>query len=309
MITSRAVIGQFYQALQQFVGASWIDRASMYFPNADPLETYEWLGQVPGMRLWVGGRQPKELADNIYQIQNEKYETTIDMPVSWLKNDKTGQVNLRVSELAQRPIAHWAQLISTLILNGNSTTCYDGKNFFATNHANSQKNLVTKTTVPALQVTASTKPTATEAIDAILGTIAHLQSFVDDQKEPMNSEAKGFVVMAAPALWAYLVHATLGEIAAGGSSNVLKELSKQGYVIEAVPNPRLSAWTDMFVVLRTDALAKPFIRQEQEELTIASKDETSEYAFDYDRVQFGVKAVRAAGYGLWEYAVRAQLST
>jgi len=313
MLNSKYVIGKFYQLLEAYKAADWVEQISMYFPDSDPVESYEWLGMVPALRAWTtGARDAKEFIDNSFAITNAKYESTVDLPVQWLTGDKSGQVDTRISELVQRVQAHWANLISTLIINGHTGDCYDGYKFFAANHSEgdsgTQKNLVTKSTIPALQVVAPTKPTVTESVDAILAVIAHMLGYKDDRGEPLQADAKQFVVQAGPALWTYLVHGTLGGVTEGGN-NVIQELSKKGFSVNCIANPHLVSWTDTFVVMRADGVAKPFIRQEQEAVSVAMKDENSEYCFDYDRVQAGVKVVRAAGYGLWQQAIKAVLST
>jgi phage major head subunit gpT-like protein len=312
MINSDYVIKTFFNALDSYKGEDWIAKVSAYFPDADPIETLEWIGAVPPLRKWIGARTPKQLKDNVFSITNVKYENSIDMPVAWLTGDKSGQVDLRIAELAEKAQAHWAYLMSQLVVDGETGLCYDGSFFFAADHnegdSGDQINLLTATQVPALGVVAPTQPTAPEAIAAILGCIAYMKGYVDDQNEPLQPSAKHFIVQAGMGLWPYLVHAVLGDIVAGNVSNVLKELSKQGFVVECVGNPYLDAWTDTFVLLRGDGISKPFVRLEQEPITIGIKDETSEYAFDTDCVQAGVKAVRACGYGMWPQAAKCTLS-
>lgn len=310
-ITSRGVIGEFYNQLQIYTGMSWIDLVSMYFTSDQDSEEYDWLGMSPAMREWVGGRHAKGLNENAYEIKNKLFEATLEISADDLRRDKTGQLKIRIADLARRAVSHWATLLSTIITNGQSGACYDDSYFYAADHSEgesgTQSNLLTYTDVPALAVTERTTPTVTESIDAILGCIAYMQGIKDDQGEPMNSEAKQFTIMTAPSLWAYLVHATTGEIASGGASNLIKELEKQGYVVQVLSNPRLT-YTYEFEVLRTDAVAKPFIRQEEEPITMAAKAEGSEFEFDTNRHQYGIKAQRNVGYGMWQHAAHATLS-
>ena len=74
-----------------------------------------------------------------------------------------------------------------------------------------------------------------------------------------------------------------------------------------VPNPLLT-WTSSFAVLRTDGRAKPFIRQEEEDLKVDALAEGSDEEFKNDRHLYGIKALRNAGYGLWQHAAKATLS-
>ena len=56
---SRAIIGKFFAALEQYTGLSWIELVSVLFDSDQESETYKWLGQSPVMREWIGGRHAK----------------------------------------------------------------------------------------------------------------------------------------------------------------------------------------------------------------------------------------------------------
>jgi phage major head subunit gpT-like protein len=268
----------------------------------------------PAMREWIGGRQAKGFRTNGITIENKKYEGTIDFPVEWIERDKTGQMNIRIAELAQRATGHWGKLLSTLISNGTGSSsglCYDGQYFFDSDHSEgdsgTQTNLLTNTEVAALDVTSTTAPTAAESLDAILGVIAHMTTILDDQAEPMNADAKEFLIMTAPKLWAYLVKAIFGIPASSNVSNVIKELEKDGFSVRLASNPRLS-YTTQFVTFRTDAPASALIRQSEKPITPSLKGAGSEYEHDNDAWQFGIKTRRNVGYGYWQYAAHATFS-
>lgn len=313
-LSSRGIIGRFYALLAQYIGASWIDKLSVHFDSDQPQETYKWLGMVPAMREWIGGRQAKGFRENGITIENKKFEATLEVPVDWLRRDKTGQLNIRIAELAQRAASHWTSLLSTLILNGTGNTsglCYDGQYFFSDAHTEGnsgvQKNLLVAADVAQLNVGTATAPTATEAIDAILGVIAYMLTYKDDQGEPMNADAKEFVVMTSPVLWAPLTKAIFGSTDSAAASNVITELEKDNFRVTLAANPRLT-YTTQFTVWRTDAAARGLIRQEEEGIKMAAKAEGSEYEFDNDAHQYGIKAIRNVGYGYWHYGAHATLS-
>jgi len=311
---SRAIIGKFYTALQQYMGASWIDAVSVHFDSDQDSETYKWLGMVPQMREWIGGRQAKGFRDNGITIINKEFEATLEVLVSWLRRDKTGQLDVRINELAERAAGHWTELLSTLIANGTGSTngfCYDGQYFFDDDHSEgdsgTQKNLLTATEVPKLDISTATAPTATEAIDAIMGVIAYMLAYKDDQGKPMNANAKHFKVMTSPVLWAPLTKAIFGQTDSAAASNIIEELKKDGFSVTLAANPFL-AYTTQFVTFRTDAPAKALIRQEEEGIKMAAKGAGSEYEFDNNAHQYGISAIRNVGYGYWQYAALSTFS-
>src|SRR4030067_1741700 len=134
-LSSRAVIGMYYERLAALTGANWIDAISNYFTSDQPSEKYPWLGMVPALREWIGGRNAKGFTDNGVEIKNKHFEATLQILLSDLRRDKTGQLRARMGELAERGLTHYASLLSTLIVNGASTVCYDGQYFYDTDHS------------------------------------------------------------------------------------------------------------------------------------------------------------------------------
>lgn len=313
-LSSRAILGKFFVRLEQDTGASWISKIARMMDSDQASETYEMLGFSPALCEWIGGRQAKGLRESNFSIENKHFEATMDILCKWIRRDKTGQINIRIAEMAETANSHWADLLSTLIANGTGATsglCYDGQYFFDTDHSGgdsgTQLNLLAAAQVPALDVTTPAAPTPSEAISAILGVIAYMMQYKNDQGKPMNATAKNFLVMTTPILWARLAPAILNSQVTSGETNVIKALAAQGFNVEIVPNAYLT-YTTQFAVFRTDAPAAPFIMQQETPLEIKSKAEGSDYEFDNDAWQFGIDTWRNAGYGLWQYAALATLS-
>ncbi len=312
---SRAIIGYFYNRLEAEVGASWLGQIGMKFGSDQESETYPWLGMAPVMREWVGGRDARGFNENKITIVNKIFEATLEVLVDDLRRDKTGQILIRVAEMARRAVEHWAKLISTLITNGTgstSGTCYDGQYFFDSDHSEgdsgSQYNLLTNSQVGALDVSTATTPTPLEAAKAILGVIAYMSGIKDDQGEPMNSGARSFLVMTSPILWQFLAPAVYNVAVLAGEESPLASLQKKtDFKVDVVVNTRL-AYTTQFVTFRTDAMTKPFIMQEEEGIRVSALAEGSDEEFKNNRHLYGVKAVRNVGYGYWQFAAHATLS-
>ena len=296
-LSSRAIIGSFYKRLAQENGMAWINEITNYFTSDQESETYKWLGQVPVMREWVGGRQAKGFTTNGLTIENKHFEATLEIPVKDLRRDKTGQVMVRIKELADRTNSHWAQLLSRLILDGCSKECYDGQYFFDTDHkegkSGKQSNIITSGK-------AGNEMTEEEFRRAMLRAIEAIYSFRDNQGEPLNENANRFVVMVPTRLWHTAKAATMVPLAEGGKSNSVKVMYEQD--IQLVQNPRLSTWENKFCVFRADGSVKPFIRQEEEPVTLKVIAEGSELEFKHNRHQYGVDTWRNVGYGFWQHA-------
>jgi len=313
-LSSLDIIGKYYAAMEAAAGKTWVDQVS--FLNADSnkdSELYNWLDAVPGMREWLGGRQAKGLSKEGIRIFNTTYEATMKIPTDWIRRDKTGLIEAKIGEMADKGATHYASLLSTLILAGQTTDCYDGKKFYAADHpapkgGSVQKNLLTATEVPALACTAAGKPTSAEAANAILGVIGYMQSIRDSQNDPMNEFARGFLVMCSARVFGYLAPGIMADYVGGGNSNVLNKLvSAEGYNIGIQINTRLTSTTE-FEIFRTDGRVGALIRQEEEGVQADVLGEGSEYELLNNAQLFMIKAIHGVGPGQWELAAHCTLS-
>lgn len=302
-LSSRAIIGRFYQTLEAST-ASWVDGVSMFFSSDQAGEEYKWLGQSPAMREWVGGRNAKGFTENGITITNKHFEATIQIQVEEMRRDKTGQVMVRIDELAERANTHWASLLSTLIANGESAVCYDGQYFFDTDHAEGDSGVQSNSLT--VDITGAA-PTAAEMQDAIFKAVAAILSFKDDQGEPLNETARAFTVMVPMGLFQIAQAAVAAPFVGGGDSNLLVELAKRGFALSVETNVRLG-WTNKFAVFRTDGRVKPFIRQQETDVSLKVKAEGSEFEMDNDAHQYGIDTWRNVGYGYWQHACLVSLT-
>lgn len=310
-LSSRAIIGEFYNRLEQNIGTEWIDAVSMPFQSDQASETYNWIGMSPAMREWIGGRHAKGFRENGITITNKDYEATLEVLVKELRRDKTGQILVRVRELADRTNAHWAKLLSTLIINGESTVCYDNQYFFDTDHSEGDSGTqdndlsVDISGLPANQHGSTTAPSPEEMELTILQMIQAILGFKDDQGEPMNEGARSFLVMVPVPFLAATVAAIKNPVLTSGKTNTIVSLPE--FSVRPVANPRLT-WTTKLAVYRTDGNVKPFIRQEEVPVEIAAIAEGSELEFNEKKHHYGVSASRNVGYGYWQHACLATLA-
>jgi phage major head subunit gpT-like protein len=307
-LSSRAIIGAFYNTLDQSILA-WVQLVSMLFTSDQDSEEYKWLGMSPAMREWVGGRHAKGFRENGITIANKEYEATLEVLVKELRRDKTGQVMIRIRELAQRTNSHWGSLLSTLIINGATNTCYDGQYFFDTDHeegdsgAQSNKINVDISELPASVHGVVARPSVEEMQQAILQGVTQILGFKDDQGEPMNEMATSFLVMVPTSL-----STTANNALTMPKGTAVSEQLPINLQLSVAQNPRLSSWTDKFAIFRTDGETKPFIRQQETEVELKAKAEGSEYEFDNNAHQYGVNASRNVGYGYWQHACQVTLT-
>ena len=304
LLSSRAIIGMYYARLELNPGMGWIDSISNLFGSDQASETYNFLGQSPVMRRWLAARQAKGFSGQGVTIVNDHYEATVEVQKKDVRRDKTGQIRARIGEFADRAQTHWASLLSTLLLNGPSTVCYDGQFFFDTDHSEgdsgTQDNDITVdiSALPASVHGVVTAPSVEEMQQSIVKGVAQILSFKDDRGEPMNENARSFLVTVPTPLWVPAL-AAMKDVATQALLNNVTPSLVAGINVDVQMNPRLT-WTDSFAVFRTDSPIKAFIRQTEQEVEIKAKAEGSEFEFDNDAWQFGIDAWRGTGYGYWQ---------
>jgi len=294
-----------------------IDLLTIRFDSNSASEDYAWIGTPPVLSEVKGEKRGEEAAESHYQLRNRVFQGGLHIKREDIERDKTGQIMAQVGEFGTRCGSHWWSLLNTLMLAADGTTlgkCYDGANFFSASHgerkSGTQSNLLTKATVAALQVTTAANPTAAEAVKAILGVITHMLGIKDDQGEPMNEDARNFLVVTSPALWYWLVPGTINPTISSGDTNTIVSLKADGFNISVTSSARLD-YTVEFDVYRTDAPLKPFIRQEEipiEQALDVFGPESEHYRLN-DSMLVKAYTRRAVGYGRWQYAAHATLST
>lgn len=317
-LASPAIIGSFYEQLEDEWSKSWASQIGWLNSGSNQeTETYKWLGNVPKFREWIGGRSASHPSVESYSIRNKLWEQTLEFSIDDLRRDKTGQIAIRIGELAQAGAAYWEDLLTALI-NANGLA-YDGKDFFdddhpvkeATTGSTTVKNEITSTEVGALNVSTATAPTSVEAANIISGLVGHFMTFTNDQGHLLNAQARQFLLMVSTTnLWAPLVTAISQTTLTSGEANPVNGLKSMGYSFNVVLNPAAStmATDDDILIFRTDAKLKPFILQEEYGTKVSVIGAGSEEEFKNRRHLFGTERMGNAGYGLWQYAIRATLS-
>lgn len=103
-------------------------------PSNTASEEYGWIGSFPNMREWIGDRVVHGVKSHGYTIKNKDFELTVGVPRNAIKDDQYGIYSPMMTELGRSTAAHPDQLVFGLLGAGASTLCYDGQNYFDTDH-------------------------------------------------------------------------------------------------------------------------------------------------------------------------------
>jgi phage major head subunit gpT-like protein len=259
-------------------------------------ETYRWLGTVPRIREWGSGRLAQGLRTESYSIENLKYEATIEVDRDEISDDQTGQIRLRVAELAQRAATHKDYLVSQLLINGETAgnNSYDGVSFFNAAHVSggsgNQGNLLT------CDAQNPDTPSVSEFKEALKAAIAAMLAYKDDQGEPLLVSASSLVCLVPPMMLFTAMEAIYATVV-GNTQNVLAGIAR---VISLPWLTDASKW----YLLKTDGVVRPFIFQDREPVEFNAQAEGSDEGFRREKFLFGVRARYCMAYGYWQYAVR-----
>ena len=109
-------------------------KISMIAPSGAAENTYAWLGQFSRMREWVGPRVIQKLMAHGYSIRNRDFEDTKEINRNTIEDDQYGLYGPVFQEMGKAAGELPDELVFGLLTSGFTTQCYDGQNFFDTDH-------------------------------------------------------------------------------------------------------------------------------------------------------------------------------
>ena len=110
------------------------DQIATEVPSSNSGNNYGWLGDIPGVREWIGDRHIKQLDETAYRIENRLFEGTVAIRRTDIEDGNLGSYTVRTRQLADRAAKHPDQLVFEAVREGFTTRCFDGQNFFDTEH-------------------------------------------------------------------------------------------------------------------------------------------------------------------------------
>lgn len=245
---------------------------------------YDWLGQIPQMREWIGEREIQNLNAYHYAIRNRKFEMTVSVPRDKIEDDQYGVYSARFAQMGESAARHPEELVFEALKNGFSQKCFDGKAFFAADHPSGENGKSTASNKSTYKLSADTYEAARSAMMGLTG----------DKGKPLGIVPNLLVVSASNERAARLI---LKADQIGGTSNVLKDTA------ELMVTPMLADHPDYWFLLSTDRFLKPLIFQERKKIKLVSKTRNEDdNVFMHDEFLWGADGRSNAGYGFWQMA-------
>lgn len=113
---------------------SHFEKISSVMPSSGSEDDHCWLGGVPAMREWLGDRVINNPEAFSYTIKNRTFESTIAVKREDVEDDKYGIYTPLLQRLGEVSKTHPDELIFGLMREGFTGKCFDGQNFFDTDH-------------------------------------------------------------------------------------------------------------------------------------------------------------------------------
>ena len=95
---------------------------------------YGWLGNMPGMREWLGDRVVHGLSEHDYTLTNKPFELTVGVNRDDIEDDNLGVYTPMVEFMASSVGSKPDEMTFAALKDGFTATCFDGQNFFDTDH-------------------------------------------------------------------------------------------------------------------------------------------------------------------------------
>ena len=250
-------------------------------PSTTESETYAWLGDIPGMREWIGDREIQNLTASDYTIKNKDFELTIGVDRNAIEDDKVGIYNPSIEMMAQSAAMHPDELIFELLTSGFVEKCYDGEPFFSDKHKAGKKVFSNKGTAPL-------------SLESYIAARVAMMSLTNSKGRALNIVPDLLVV--PPALEAKARDILVADFI-NGSRNTMQGTAKLLVV------PQLAGHDSFWSLMSTHRPLKPLIYQERKKAKFVSKTaETDENVFMKKKFLYGADSRGNVGFGFWQMA-------
>lgn len=256
-------------------------RIATITPSTTSEETYAWLGDIPGMKEWVGDREIQNLSTADYTIKNKRFELTVGIPSEAIDDDKIALYNPSIQMLGQSAAMHPDELTFGLVKNGFKEKCYDGEAFFSENHKVGKK-------------TYSNMGKKKLGMDSYAEARASMMSLVNSKNRPLKLVPD--ILVVPPALEG-IGRKILMADEIEGTTNTMKGTA------EILVVPDLAGNDTAWYLMCTNRPIKPLIYQERQKAKFVSKtSDTDDNVFFGKNYLYGVDSRGNAGFGFWQMA-------
>lgn len=258
-------------------------------------ENYGWLGSTPQLQEWKDERAPKGLLEQGFTLKNKDYEASIGVNRNALDDDQYGQIKARVQMMGTEAKKGYDIFAAACVEAGHTSVCYDGQNFFDTDHSEGLSGTQSNYSASGLALSSTNAKTIVTA----------MRDFKNDQGVLAGVNPTHVMVPTG-------LEFTAKELFDPTFVNVTTDPAKASIkgLLKVIVNPYLSnsgGASAAYYVLDLSQGIRPFIFQNRKALTFDALDKSTDYAnFMSKTIYYGVDARFAFGYGDWKMAYKAK---
>lgn len=245
----RALRTQLFTNWRQGYGQAEIfwPKVAMRVPSSTSQNDYAWMADLPGMREWLGARTVNNLITHSYTLKNKHYELTLGINKDDIDDDNLGVYSTMAQAYGESVAKHPDTLMTTLFNDGHNILCFDGQNFFDTDHPVNPKDAGAGT----YKNYWSSGKALTQ--DNFLAQRAVMRGYVGESGK--NLGVLPSLLVVPPALEGKAIEIVKNERDASGASNTTRGMADYLVINELGGND--TTW----FLLDTRRTIKPFIRQ------------------------------------------------
>lgn len=260
-------------------------RLASTIPSGARSNVYPMHAKLAKLRVWEGERKIQNAKSYRYQLDNERYELTVEIDRDDIEDDNIGVYNMTLDDMGQQARLWPDDLVFAAILAGETETAYDGTAFFSNSHSLNGHTID--------NLFASTALTATN----FASVRASMMEYTGEDGESLR--VRPDVLLVPPALEVTarkIVQASTIVESSAAVDNVLRGLC------DVIVAPQLAASAGgsdtSWYLLDTSRPIKPFIFQQRQAPQMVSLTSPSDaHVVMHDKFLYGVKARGAAGFG------------
>lgn len=289
--TFSLVYQQGYDAVQP-----WAPRIATSAPSNNRENVYGFLAKLPTMREWVGDRVLNNIAEHDFTVTNRDYELSIEVDRNDIEDDNFGVHTPKLEMMGMAARKQFDYLLVSLLQGGQSALCYDGQNFFDTDHPNSKFDAATG----SQRNYYSTGRALT--LDNYVAMRAEMMGYLGEDGKPLAVTPSLLIVppqlehVAKQITMADLVINTTGATPAAGAAAMTNVMRGTAEVLMV---PELASQATTWYLVDASKPMKPFVTQTRKAPQFVNLGEGSEHAARTKKFMYGVDMRGAAGYGLW----------
>jgi|SRR5690606_22819906 len=256
----RALRTQLFTNWRQGYGQAEIfwPKVAMRVPSSSSQNDYAWMADLPNMREWLGPRTIHNLVTHSYTLKNKHYELTLGVNRDDIEDDNIGVYSVLAQANGEAVAKNPDVLLAQLMKDGESTICFDGQNFFDTDHPVNPKNAAAGT----YQNYWASGKTFNQA--NFLAQRAIMMGYTGETGR--NLGARPTLIGIPPALEGMAIEIVKNEKDAAGKDNVTRGMAD--YLVI----PELAGEDTTWYLMDGRKPIKPFIRQVRKEPQFVTKN-------------------------------------